>query len=982
MIEKSQLLDKLQDNYPGFFYIFDYKLNNILYASDSFETHLGYTMDELNELSKTLSIIDYLFHPDDNSLVRLEELEFITRRSKAYEGKPTKPQIYRIRTKKRGYKWFEFRTSAYTNVSFSEGISQVLVQATDISMYKNIEDTLIRQLHHSPKSTETSILYIRQLKATLENTPNVAIQWYDEYGNVIYWNKISEKLYGYKAEAMIGNTLRGVVLDEKEYSQFLEILKRVKQSGDAFGPYEVPVKLSGGLPGWVLSTTFLLPLDNNKEGFVCMDIDISLQKQTLNELTAAVKFASAKETELIRLNEEYAAIIEEIRQMNEHLVEAKEHAETSKRRLKQISDSFENGMIYQVVILGETQRKFTYLSESVIKLYGNTPEEIIENESLIYDRIHPDDIDRLIEHELKALANMSLFKQEMRVRNPDGTYRWSLVISNPRRVDDVVFWDGIEVDITDRKKIESEREQLLFEVTQKRDETSKAKDVLNSIMERVSDGFVAFDKDFNYTYVNTQAANLIGATPKDLIGRNYWAEYPETHNTQFAKSCAEALETQQPVIFEEYNIRWNRWFVNRIYPSSEGITMFFTDITERKINEVALLDAKEKAEHAYLEVQALNEELFAAKEKAEESDLLKSAFLNNMSHEVRTPLNAIAGFSQLMTDVSQSPEQLKMYADIISQSTEKLIGIITDVIEVSQVQANQSKVLFTEFDLLEFINLFDKECSSRAAEKNIIFRKIIQLSQSPSKVVTDYEKLKKIVYHLLDNALKFTQFGTVELFCTIQDEKIQIHITDSGIGISESKQRLLFKPFSQIETGITRDFGGNGLGLTLVKSYIDMLHGTIEMKSEVDIGTVMRVSIPARRHAAASMYTKKHLVLPGIKTILIAEDEYYNYLFLKTLFRNTKANLLYAANGKKAVEICFSNPNIDLVFMDIKMPIMDGYTAAKIIKDKLPHLPIIAASAYVLEHEKEAFGDMFDDFLLKPISESDFNNKILKYIIV
>lgn len=971
-----KFLEVLLKSISGFVYVFDFKTNKVLYTSESIEKYLGFTAEELNQISKNSQLIEYLYHPDDHSFVRLSELEFLTNTNQI----SIPPREYRMRTKMNGYKWFSCTWAKFTFTQNNTEIDTMLITAIEITDYKNNEEFLTGQLQHQAMPSNNNVLYIRQLTATLENTPNVAIQWFTEQGYVLYWNKGSEMLYGFTAEEMIGKSLEGYIHTYEENQEFLAILAEIKRTGNPYGPYEASIKRRNGESGWVLATTFLLPLENDNWGFVCMDVDITMQKKSVEELKQVIEYSQIKETELLRINEEYAAIIEEIRQLNEDLMLTRERADLNEMRIKQISDSFGMGMLYQVVLAENGDRKFTYVSESVKQLYGYTPEQILNDSSLIYGCIHPDDLPRLIESENKVLENMSVFKEEVRIRLPNGTYRWSYLVSTPRFDDGVLFWDGIEVDITDRKKLETEREQYLGEITKARDEAARAREVLNVIMERVSDGFVAFDADFNYTFVNSHGGALLGRKPEELIGKNYWTEYPEAKETPFAKAYVRAFETQQPIIFEEYYEFWDRWFVNRIYPSPEGITIFFTDITERKKNEAAILEAKEKAEEANAELLILNEELKIAKDKAEESDMLKSSFLQNMSHEVRTPLNAIAGFAKLISEAGQSQERLKMYADIIVSSSEKLVGIITDVIEVSQLQSHQAQLLVTEFDLVDFLNQFDKEFSGRAAEKKIIFRKIINLQKAPAKVVSDYEKLKKIVYHLLDNAVKFTQEGYVELYCSLSDENMLIQVSDTGIGITPEKQNEVFLPFTQVETGITRIFGGNGLGLTLVKSYIDLLHGSIELLSEVNKGTKFTIKVPINQDAEVEIGAPGLHLNKSIENVLIVEDEYFNFVFLRTLFMNTGVHIIHARDGQQALDECLKNNNLDIVLMDINMPVMDGYTAARLIKEKFPDLPIIATSAYVLENERQMYGNVFDDFLVKPINQVEFTDKILHFI--
>jgi PAS domain S-box-containing protein len=382
------------------------------------------------------------------------------------------------------------------------------------------------------------------------------------------------------------------------------------------------------------------------------------------------------------------------------------------------------------------------------------------------------------------------------------------------------------------------------------------------------------------------------------------------------------------------------------------------------------------------EQKKLTLDLIAAKQKAEESDRLKTAFLQNISHEVRTPLNAIVGFSQLIAEPNLSTEQLEDFSQMISTSSDKLIGIITDVIEMSLIQSTQVKVKVTEIDIVLLITDIVTNFTKNAKEKNIT---LILNQNIPDKeyfILSDSEKLQKIFTHLIDNAIKFTPRGSVEITCEIKQGNLQVSISDTGIGISDEAQKIIFDPFFQLESDLHRNYGGNGLGLSIVKAYIELLNGTVSLKSELNKGTTAVFSIPANKSVIEP--TKKVIAETTyfINTILIVDDEYYNYRYLYELLNaiNPQIVVLDASNGQQAVDLCRENKAIDIVLMDIRMPIMDGHTAAKLIKAFRPDLPIIAQTVYALEREKEKFNSDFDDYIIKPINSDEFRKKMERYI--
>lgn len=380
------------------------------------------------------------------------------------------------------------------------------------------------------------------------------------------------------------------------------------------------------------------------------------------------------------------------------------------------------------------------------------------------------------------------------------------------------------------------------------------------------------------------------------------------------------------------------------------------------------------------DLHRIQEDLVDAKEKAEESNRLKSAFLQNMSHEIRTPLNAIVGFSELIIKPDQSKEKMQHFSEMISNSSDKLIEIVTDVIEIAQVQSKQVKPFYEKFELISFLENIEKKFVKKIKNKPIeLFWNINTLS-TEYFVQTDKGKLQKIIDHILDNALKFTNQGFIQVNCKIEIENLELTVSDTGIGIPYNMQDIIFEPFRQIESDINcRHYGGNGLGLSLVKAYTKLLNGSVSFISTPNKGSKFTISLPLQ--ITESEGDKIYSSDIPTSTILIVEDEYINYQYLLAILENSKMKILHASNGKQAVDFCKENKEIDLILMDIKMPIMDGYTAANCIKKFRPELPIIAQSAYALSNERENYSEVFDDYLTKPILEEVLEEKITKYIV-
>jgi len=434
----------------------------------------------------------------------------------------------------------------------------------------------------------------------------------------------------------------------------------------------------------------------------------------------------------------------------------------------------------------------------------------------------------------------------------------------------------------------------------------------------------------------------------------------------------------------------------------------FSDITERKLSQQQIIQAKEKAEESealltqqYQELQAIEEELRAtneelrattealkenyidlqiAKDKAEESNKLKSAFLQNMSHEVRTPLNAIVGFAELMTTPNLPSHKLARFSNLISESSDRLIAIITDIIEIAQIQSNLVSLKISEFDVVMLLKTMINSFELKAQSKGIELRFKAEIPVDKYVINSDSEKIQRICFHLLDNAIKFTAIGSVEVTCQLENDTINILVADTGIGIPLEMQTPIFEPFRQVELGVVRNFGGNGLGLSIANAYAQKLFGTISLQSEMDKGSIFTVSLPINYAQLKSEEKKLNIKHHSSKTLLIVDDEYSNFEYVFEVLEDQVPSILYAPNGIKAIEMCMTNIDIDFVFMDIKMPLMDGHTAATEIKKVNPDLPIIALTAYALGSEVYNLSTVFDDYITKPIKKDTLLKIAKKYI--
>ncbi|MDI6051002.1 response regulator [Flavobacterium sp. XS2P24] len=370
-------------------------------------------------------------------------------------------------------------------------------------------------------------------------------------------------------------------------------------------------------------------------------------------------------------------------------------------------------------------------------------------------------------------------------------------------------------------------------------------------------------------------------------------------------------------------------------------------------------------------------QLEIAKQKAEESDTLKSSFLANLSHEIRTPMNAIMGFSDLLHDTNIEEEERLEYLKIIKNSGGSLVSIIEDLIEMSKIDAKQIMPNYKGLDIEKCITeLYDSIKVTIPKDKEIQFYILENPDKLQNNILTDETKLKQIIVNLITNALKFTDRGFVAFGYSINKEKevLEFKIEDSGMGISESYLKVIFDRFRRIEGDGSVELSGLGLGLSITKAYVEMLGGEIKVKSTIGQGSVFSFSIPLKFDrtvkAIKSKKVKSFYRNYDNEIILVAEDDTINFLLLRKIIESKNHTVLRAKNGQEAVDICTENPNITLVFMDIKMPILDGYQAFEKIKVIKPELPVVAQTAYSSFEDREKmmqFG--FTDCITKPLDK-------------
>lgn len=373
----------------------------------------------------------------------------------------------------------------------------------------------------------------------------------------------------------------------------------------------------------------------------------------------------------------------------------------------------------------------------------------------------------------------------------------------------------------------------------------------------------------------------------------------------------------------------------------------------------------------------LEKDLILSKDVAERNSKVKDIFLANMSHEIRTPLNALIGLSNLLTKTNLNETQEK-YTKLLKSSADNLLAIVNDVLDLSKINSGNVKVDETPFNIYEVIRNIIKLFTNKADEKGIFLNLEILAAYRDGIIVGDQYKFSQILSNLISNAIKFTEVGGVIITCNYLKEDefyacFQITISDTGIGIDEHFIDKIYDKFSQENDSTTRIYGGTGLGMSITKELLTILKGTIYVKSEKNIGTDFVIDIPFRKIESSEIKSESKnnetkLDLKG-KKILVVDDNDMNRLVASLILNEHGAEIREAENGFDALEI-LEKENIDLILMDVQMPVMNGYETTRRIRLLGFTNPIIALTAYAVSEEKDRCIEAgMNDLITKPFEE-------------
>jgi hypothetical protein len=484
------------------------------------------------------------------------------------------------------------------------------------------------------------------------------------------------------------------------------------------------------------------------------------------------------------------------------------------------------------------------------------------------------------------------------------------------------------------------------------------------LVQSANDGISFYDRSWNLKYTNAAFYSMIGLdktrynsiNPEELV-------HPDDRDYQTRK---EQALIHKGVFEGELRLR---------HTDGHYLSMSTRSVTVRN-SEGEVLGSL-TISRDITKLKQVHEDLIKANIDAEASNKLKSSFLANISHEIRTPLNSVVGFSNLLLTDGITKETREEYIEHINHNSEKLLQIIGDIIDLSRLESSQIEITYEETSLSSIVNEIIEEARQiiRRNEKSIILNVKNHFEDNGDLIFTDRIWLKRVLNHLMDNAVKFTLDGSIEFAYMRENDNIIFKIKDTGIGINKENLGRIFEQFRQEVDGHHRPFEGLGIGLTLAKEVVERMGGKIFVQSEKGIGSEFSFSIPYRpagsTKAKVAALHNERILKPldwSTKKCLIVDDNKDVLIYLNRILLDTGVTVVSARSGFEAIELIKSIPDIDVVLLDMQMPEMNGIETTREIRKIRNNIPIIAQTAFVFEDDKDIILEAgCDACLIKPI---------------
>lgn len=531
-------------------------------------------------------------------------------------------------------------------------------------------------------------------------------------------------------------------------------------------------------------------------------------------------------------------------------------------------------------------------------------------------------------------------------------------------------------------------QSLELQVKERTAALEKSEQQYRSIIETADDIIYNIDSNGNFSFVNPAGLNYTGFEEDEVIGKSFLKVIRDDYKEEVQKFYLDVLVNKRDKTYSEFPIStkagstlWIGQNVNMIKGENEivSFSVLARDITKRKIAEAELILAQDKLKKAKL-----------IAEKAQEAE---AEFLASMSHEMRTPLNAIIGMSHLLHDANLNSEETE-YLEILSGSANVLQQLISDVLDISKIDAGHLELQHQPFDLLKLLKNLERTFAVKLESKNVFIKTESNLKLD-HLVFGDELILNQIFLNLLGNAEKFTAEGNIIIHIAEKEHtkehiRLELAVSDTGVGMDTKQLDKIFEQFKQASSEIRKEYGGTGLGLAITKKLINLLGSEIKVDSKKDVGTkfyfnlvLEKTDIPITQEE--KILTQK-LEFSDIEyPVLIVEDNAMNQKYITRLLEKWKLKYVLTQNGQEAIDAC-NKQKFSLVFMDIQMPILDGYQATKRIRNSEnlnKDTPIVALSASTLLSKKQmALNSGMTDFLSKPYNPTQLSRVILNHLSI
>ncbi len=612
-----------------------------------------------------------------------------------------------------------------------------------------------------------------------------------------------------------------------------------------------------------------------------------------------------------------------------------------------------------------------YWSDQIFRTFELDEDIFIPSYQAFLNLIHPEDRRLVEESYQQSLINKTSYALEHRLQMPDGRIKWVREIAE-------TDFDSTGKPLISRGTMQDITQQKLTQLA-----LEKSEHRFRLTMEATMTGLWHWDMQEHIVW-SDENYEMLGYAPHsfDMNLSNFTALlHPDDVQSMFATIKLQVAEKKSFVVQFRLRNAKNTW----TWIEGRGKT---TDYDVQG-NPSFMVGTHVNIQHQ----KSIEHALAQAKQQAETANRAKSEFLANMSHEIRTPLNGILGLSELALD-EPDPEQLKKELKKIHHSAQLLLGIINDVLDFSKIESGQLDIQHSPFSLSQLIDNLNTLFQPIAREKHLIFR-ILADQQLAVTYLGDELRIKQVLINLISNALKFTPTGEVVVKIHPIDKQLSFCVEDTGIGIREEDQQKLFSAFSQADNSITRQYGGTGLGLIISQKLVQAMGGSgIDMTSESGKGSVFSFKIPLIAQQLPSLdmnielsetkqadpSQKKAIFSPLNGHILLVEDNAINQEIAKAFLKRMGLRVSVANNGAQGVEMA-QKEQVDLILMDIQMPIMDGYEATKRIRQRDAQIPIIALTAAVTTEDKQkALSYGMNEHLSKPINSSKLYHTLVQWL--